>query len=100
MINICKLYYWVNIMADSLSRCSQCGSPITDSIETEIDNHGRVKFGKYVDGSWICNDCMARRTGASASTIQDNANNSVRHEHIGVANKADVSPNTPTAEEE
>jgi uncharacterized protein with PIN domain len=80
-------------MTNSLSRCSQCGSPITDSIETKIDNHERVKFGKHVDDTWICDDCMAR-------LLQDNANNSVRHEHIGVANKADVSPNTPTAEEE
>lgn len=36
---------------------------------------------------------------SSASTVLDDNNNSTHHEHIGVANKADVSPNTPTAEE-
>jgi hypothetical protein len=36
---------------------------------------------------------------SSASTVRDDNNNSIHHEHIGVANKADVSPNTPTAEE-
>jgi hypothetical protein len=34
-------------MGDSLPRCDQCNSPVTDSIEVEIENHGRVKFGKY-----------------------------------------------------
>ena len=38
-----------------------CSSPITDSIEIEIENHGRVKLGKRVDGSWICNDCVTKR---------------------------------------
>jgi nicotinamidase-related amidase len=36
---------------------------------------------------------------SSASTVRDDNNNSIHHEHIGVASKADVSPNTPTAEE-
>jgi hypothetical protein len=50
-------------MGDSLPRCDQCNSPVTDSIEVEIENHGRVKFGKYTHGSWICNDCIAERAG-------------------------------------
>jgi hypothetical protein len=85
-------------MINSLPRCEQCNSPVTDSIEVEIENHGRVKIGKNIRGSWICNDCLAKRTGAT-STIQDDSNSSGHHEHIGVANKADVSPNTPAAEE-
>ena len=87
-------------MIYSLPRCEQCDSPVTDSIEMEIENHGRVKMGKNIRGSWICNDCMTKRTGEATSTIQDDSNNSVQHEHIGVANKSDVSPNTPTAEED
>jgi hypothetical protein len=43
-------------MENSLPQCDQCSSPVTDSIE--IENHGRVKLGKYIDDSWICNDCM------------------------------------------
>ena len=86
-------------MVNTLPRCKQCNSPITDSIEVEIENHGRVKIGQNVRGSWICNDCIAKRTGAGTSTIHDDVHNNVPHEHVGVANKADVSPNTPTAEE-
>jgi len=87
-------------MINSLPRCNQCHSPVTDSIEVEIENHGRVKMGKNIQDSWICNDCMANRTVEATSTIQDDSNSSVHHEHIGVANKSDVSPNTPIAEED
>ena len=75
-----------------------CSSPVTDSIEIEIENHERVKLGKCVDGSWICNDCLTKRAGEAASTIQDDSN-SKYHEHIGDASKSDVSPNTPRADE-
>ena len=75
-----------------------CSSPVTDSIEIEIENHGRVKLGKRVDGSWICNDCVTKRARKAASTIQDDSN-SKHHEHIGDASKSDVSPNTPRADE-
>ena len=34
-------------MENSLPQCNQCSSPVTDSIEIEIENHGRVKLGKY-----------------------------------------------------
>ena len=85
-------------MTDSLPRCVQCSSPVTDSIQTEIENHERVKFGKRVDDSWICNDCVTKRDDETTSIIQDN-NNSIHHEHIGDASKSDVSPNTPPADE-
>ena len=87
-------------MIDSLPRCNQCHSPVTDNIEIEIEYHGRVKMGENIRGSWVCNDCVAKRTSEVTSTIQDDTNHSVHHEHIGVANKSDVSPNTPTAEED
>jgi hypothetical protein len=70
------------------------------SIEVELENHGRVKIGKNIQDSWICNDCITKRTGEATSTIQDDSNSSIHHEHIGVANKSDVSPNTPTAGED
>ena len=56
-------------MIYSLPRCEQCDSPVTDSIEMEIENHGRVKMGKNIRGSWLCNDCMTKRTGEATSTI-------------------------------
>lgn len=90
-------------MKNSLPRCGQCNSPVTDSIKVEIENHGKIKLGKNIQGSWICNDCAIKRDSgeklSATSAIQDDVNSSVRHEHIEVANKADVSPNTPTAEE-
>jgi hypothetical protein len=85
-------------MEDPLPRCDQCNSPVTDSIEVEIENHGRIKVGKYTSGSWICNDCMAERAGKTNSTIQDDSH-VTHHEHITSANKSDVSPNTPPADE-
>jgi hypothetical protein len=80
-------------MENSLPQCDQCSSPVTDSIEIEIENHGRVKLGKYIDGSWACNDCD------STASLNHDDGNSVHYEHMGVANKSDVSPNTPKADE-
>lgn len=88
----------VDTMKDSLPKCDRCNSPVTDSIEVEIENHGKVKLGKYTRGSWICNDCPTERTDETTSTIQGDSNNK-HHEHIGSANKSDVSPNTPPADE-
>jgi hypothetical protein len=86
-------------MENSLPRCDQCNSPVTDSIEMEIENHGRVKLGKYVDGSWTCNDCMAEKEKYSTPSLNHDDSNSMHHEHIGIASKSDVSPNTPKADE-
>ncbi len=91
-------------MTNSLPQCEKCSSPVTDSIEIEIKNHGRVKLGKYTRGSWICNDCMTERIRGedenlftiSASQVDSNGKH---HEGVGVANKSDVSPNTPKADE-
>lgn len=79
-------------MIDSLPRCEQCNSPVTDSIQTEIEYHGRVKFGKYIGGSWICSDCMSEREGEKVSAALTNQDNP-HHEHIRDASKSDVSPN-------
>ena len=89
-------------MIESLHRCNQCNSPVTDSIEVEIENHGKVKMGKYTRGSWVCDDCMTKRADeeklSATPTTQDDSN-SKHHEHIGDASKSDVSPNTPPADE-
>ena len=84
-------------MTSFLPRCSKCNSPVTDSIQMENENHERIKFGKRIDGSWICNDCEIKSSGEVAS-IQDDSNG-MHHERIGDASKSDVSPNTPTADE-
>jgi hypothetical protein len=85
-------------MTDSLPRCVQCSSPVTDSIQIEIESHERVKFGKRFDDSWICNDCATKRSDEITPIVQDD-DDSIHHEHIGDANKSDVSPNTPPADE-
>ena len=36
---------------------------------------------------------------SSSSTVRDDSNNNIHHEHIGDASKSDVSPNTPSADE-
>jgi hypothetical protein len=61
-------------MENSLPQCDQCNSPVTDSTEIEIENHGRVKLGKYIDGSWICNDCITEEKLSTASLNHDDSN--------------------------
>ncbi len=89
-------------MEESLPKCTRCNSHVTDSIEVEIENHGKVKLGKRTSGSWVCNDCLAEKvseeTHSTISTIRNDINNT-HHEHLGAANKTDVSPNTPPADE-
>jgi hypothetical protein len=45
-------------MINSLPQCAKCGSHVTDSIESEIEQHGKIKTGNYINGEWICNDCL------------------------------------------
>jgi hypothetical protein len=59
-------------------------------------------MGKYVGGSWTCNDCLAKSDGEekfSTVSLNHNDSNSMHHEHIGAANKSDISPNTPTSDD-
>ena len=90
-------------MKDSLSlpRCEPCNSPVSDSIEVEIENHGKVKLGEHTSSYWICNDCLAKRARAVKKSIllppiRDDINNI---HQLGAASKTDVSPNPPTADE-
>ena len=65
--------------SQSLPRCERCNSPVTDSIEVEIENHGKVKLGKHASGYSICNDCLAKRAReekhSTILTIRDDINN-------------------------
>jgi hypothetical protein len=45
-------------MVKLLPECSKCGSPVTDSLETEIEQQGKVKTGNYTNERWICHDCI------------------------------------------
>ena len=78
-------------MINLLPQCIKCGSPVTDSLEAEIEEHGKVKTGSYIKGVWTCNDCIAASQGQE--------NEEQQQDTIGVASKSDVSPNTPKADE-
>jgi hypothetical protein len=99
-------------MINLLPQCTKCGSSVTDSIEYEIEQHGKIKIGNYINGVWICNDCLwpssriqeekkiekKEEEYSSSHTSQDNNSNN-QCDDIGLASKSDVSPNTPRADE-
>jgi hypothetical protein len=88
-------------MIKLLPECSRCGSPVTDSLEIEIEQHGKVKIGRYSDGKWICHDCIESEEGKKKGKgAGDNSSTSIDQcDSIGVASPSDVSPNTPRADE-
>ena len=92
-----------NIMINLLHQCTKCGSSVTDSIESEIEQHGKIKTGSYINGKWVCDDCLgAEKKGEEYSplhTSQDDNSNDNECDNIGLASKSDVSPNTPRADE-
>lgn len=90
-----------NIMINLLPKCSKCGSPVTDSIESQIEQHEKIKMGNYINSEWICDDCLGaekkeEKEYSSSQTIQSNAN---QCDNIGTASESYVSPNTPRADE-
>jgi len=50
-----------DIMINLLPQCTKCGSHVTDSIESEIEQHGKIKTGNYINGEWICDDCLGQK---------------------------------------
>ena len=96
-------------MANSLPQCVKCGSPVTDSLEDEIEQHEKIKAGSYIKGVWTCNDCIVVGQGQDKKTEQEKdssssptsrkSSSSDQQDSVGVASKSDVSPNTPRADE-
>ena len=91
-------------MINLLPQCTKCGSSVTDSIESEIEQHGKIKTGSYINGKWICDDCLEaeKKEGkeySSSHTSQNYNSNDNECDNIGLASKSDVSPNTPRADE-
>jgi len=88
-------------MVKLLAECSKCGSPVTDSLEIEIEQHGKVKTGSYTSGRWMCNSCIENEEGKNKNgkRVDDSSSAHIdKCETIGVANESDVSPNTPRAD--
>ena len=99
-------------MINLLPQCTKCGSFVTDSIESEIEQHGKIKTGNYTNGVWICNVCLGasriqeekkktekKEEEYSSSHRSQNNNIDNQCDDIGLASKSDVSPNTPRADE-
>ena len=77
-------------MVNLIPTCAQCGSPVTDSLEPEVEEQGQLKKGKYVNNIWMCNEC---------ADAQRSTNKGPGNQGLGKASSADVSPNTPRADE-
>ena len=57
------------ILINLVTTCVKCGSPVTDSLETEVEEQGQLKRGKYVNSVWMCNECAdAQRTEVKNSS--------------------------------
>jgi hypothetical protein len=68
-------------MANLLPTYLKCGSHVADSLEPEVEKADQVNVGHYVNSDWMCDDCFRQTEG------------------FGMASSADVSPNTPRADE-
>ena len=75
------------VVANLLPQCIKCGSPVTDSLEHEIEQHEKIKAGSYIKGVWTCNDCII-----AATQGKENEEEEEQQDTMGVASKSDVSP--------
>ena len=82
-------------MTDLLPKCTKCGSPVADSIESQIEQHEKIKIGNYINSEWICDNCL----GAEHKEKEHSSSHTSQCDNIGTASKSDVSPNTPRADE-
>jgi hypothetical protein len=75
--------------------CVNCGSPVTDSLESEVEEQGQLKRGKYVNSVWMCNECAEREEKEKSSPYFTSNNkrssDDDQSDSIGVASLADVS---------
>jgi hypothetical protein len=70
----------------------QIDSPVTDSLETEIEQHGKVKTGIYTDGIWMCHDCIESEEGKTKGKGAHDSPHSIdQRDNIGVTSATDVS---------
>jgi hypothetical protein len=46
------------ILVKLVPECAKCGSPVTDLVEPEVEEHGQLKRDRYVDSVWLYNDCI------------------------------------------
>jgi hypothetical protein len=73
-------------MVNLIPQCVKCGSPVSDLVEPEVEKQGQLKSGHYINNKWICDDCVQ-------------SNETKDRNMIGEASTADISANTPRADE-
>jgi hypothetical protein len=92
-----------SIMSKIIPQCIKCSSPITDSVEEQIEQHEKIKLGRYIDNIWICDDCINSRKKQEDEnnllTKEERSSNNEHHELIEAVNQSNVSPNTSKADE-
>ena len=81
---------YIQPLVNLIPTCSLCGSPVTDSLDPMVEEQGQLKRGKYINSVWMCNDC---------AVTQGSDKNARGKQELGTASSADVSPNTPKADE-
>jgi hypothetical protein len=88
-------------MSKSIPQCIKCNSPVTDSVEVQIEQHEKIKLGHYIDNVWICDDCIDnhKKQQDYILSTKEKTTNDEHHDIIGVANPSNVSPNTSKADE-
>jgi hypothetical protein len=76
-------------MVKLLAECSKCDSPVIDSLETEIEQHGKVKTGSYTNGRWMCHSCIENDEGKNkiGKRVDDSSSAHIdKCETLGLAN--------------
>ena len=84
-------------MSEIKNKCSNCGAPVTNSISIKIKDDKFVKLGKFINQTWICDDCLLKKQGIKSDTVSYSTEIK-GSEPNDYATSADVSPNTPPAD--
>ena len=71
-------------MASLLPQCIKCGSPVTDSLEDEIEQHEKIKAGSYIKGVWTCNDCIIASSQAQKDEEDEQQDTIARADEAGL----------------
>ncbi len=91
------------IMSKLTPQCIKCNSPVADSIETQVEQHEKIKLGRYIDNVWICDDCIGnhkkQKEQNNISMKEKRSSNNKQNDIIGVVNQSNISPNTSSADE-
>jgi Zn-finger protein len=75
-------------------QCVRCGSPVTNSVESQIEQHEKIKFGRYIDNVWMCDDCISGHKKREENNVPMREKSNNKQHDV-----SDVSPNTPEADE-